>query len=121
MNFHASMRIFPFSAKAELPEGVQKRGHVQVRSDLIFLEKPFEMDTLLTLIQQILEENERKPFFFPSNLQIFSERSLTGSGFVQESLSQRTGLRAMFHFWRPNPSTSEGIYHLLQRLVPIGN
>jgi hypothetical protein len=36
----------------------------QARSDLIFLEKPFEMDTFLTLIQQILEENQRKPFFF---------------------------------------------------------
>ncbi len=42
---------------AGLPEGVQKRGRVQARSDLIFLEKPFEMDTLLTLIRQILEEN----------------------------------------------------------------
>jgi CheY-like chemotaxis protein len=42
---------------AGLPEGVQKRGHVQARSDLIFLDKPFEMDTFLTLIQQTLEEN----------------------------------------------------------------
>lgn len=42
---------------AGLPEGVQKHRHVQARSDLIFLEKPFEMDTLLTLILQILEEH----------------------------------------------------------------
>ncbi|HYU76051.1 MAG TPA: response regulator [Ktedonobacteraceae bacterium] len=33
------------------PKGVGER------PDLTFLEKPFEMDTLLTLIQQILEEN----------------------------------------------------------------
>jgi DNA-binding response OmpR family regulator len=39
---------------AGLPEGVQKRGLLQARSDLIFLEKPFEMDTFLTLIRQIL-------------------------------------------------------------------
>jgi DNA-binding response OmpR family regulator len=37
--------------------GIKMRGRVQARSDLIFLEKPFEMDTLLTLIRQILEEN----------------------------------------------------------------
>ena len=30
---------------------------VTSRPDLTFLEKPFEMDTLLTLILQILEEN----------------------------------------------------------------
>ena len=38
-----------------LPEGVQMRGRVQDRTDLVFLEKPFEMDTLLTLIRHILE------------------------------------------------------------------
>jgi CheY-like chemotaxis protein len=43
------------------PKGVGKR------PDLTFLEKPFEMDTLLTQIRQILEENERRPFFFSSN------------------------------------------------------
>ena len=42
---------------AGLPEGVEKRRDVQARSDFIFLEKPFEMDALLTLIRQILEEN----------------------------------------------------------------
>lgn len=34
-----------------LPEGIQ------ARPDLVFLEKPFEMDALLTLIRQLLEEN----------------------------------------------------------------
>ncbi|HEU5384024.1 MAG TPA: response regulator [Ktedonobacteraceae bacterium] len=42
---------------AAFPEGVQKRQQVEARSDLIFLEKPFEPDALLTLIQQILEKN----------------------------------------------------------------
>ncbi len=34
-----------------LPEGMQ------ARPDRVFLEKLFEMDTLLTLIRQLLEEN----------------------------------------------------------------
>ena len=41
---------------AALPEGVQMRQHIQARSDLVLLEKPFEMDTLLNLISQLLEE-----------------------------------------------------------------
>jgi DNA-binding response OmpR family regulator len=35
--------------------GIKMRGRVQARSDLIFLEKPFEMDTLLDLIRRHLE------------------------------------------------------------------
>jgi len=42
---------------AALLEGVQKRQQVQARSDLVFLEKPFEPDALLTLIRHLLEEN----------------------------------------------------------------
>ena len=30
---------------------------VRARADLIFLEKPFEMDTLLDLIRHVLEES----------------------------------------------------------------
>jgi DNA-binding response OmpR family regulator len=30
---------------------------VQARTDLVLLEKPFEMDTLLTLVRQLLEES----------------------------------------------------------------
>lgn len=41
---------------AGLPEGVQMRGRVQDRTDLIFLEKPFEMDTLLDLIRHHLQD-----------------------------------------------------------------
>ncbi|HEU5378590.1 MAG TPA: response regulator [Ktedonobacteraceae bacterium] len=42
---------------AALPEGIEKRQQVQARSDLVFLEKPFEPDALLTLIRRLLEEN----------------------------------------------------------------
>ena len=42
---------------AALPEGIQARQRIQACPDLVFLEKPFEMDTLLTLIRQLLEEN----------------------------------------------------------------
>ena len=42
---------------AGLPEGVEKRNLIQARSDLAFLEKPFEPDTLLTLMQRLLEES----------------------------------------------------------------
>jgi hypothetical protein len=41
---------------AALPEGIEKRQQVQARSDLVFLEKPFEPEVLLTLIRHILEE-----------------------------------------------------------------
>jgi DNA-binding response OmpR family regulator len=40
---------------AGLPEGVQMRGRVQARSDLVFLEKPFAIQTLLDLISHLLE------------------------------------------------------------------
>lgn len=36
---------------AALPKGIE------VRPDLVFLEKPFEMDTLLDLIRQLLEKS----------------------------------------------------------------
>ena len=42
---------------AGLPEGIEKRNQVEARSDLIFLEKPFEPDALLTLIGHLLEED----------------------------------------------------------------
>lgn len=42
---------------AGLPEEIGKRQQVQARSDLVFLEKPFEPDALLTLIQRLLEES----------------------------------------------------------------
>jgi len=42
---------------AGLPEGVEKRNLVQARSDLVFLENPFEPDTLLTLVKRFLEES----------------------------------------------------------------
>jgi hypothetical protein len=47
---------------------------------LVVLEKPFEMDTLLTPIRHLLEENSRKPFFF--NLQGFGERGPVRSAFL---------------------------------------
>lgn len=43
------------------PEGVTSR------PDLAFLEKPFEMDTLLTLIRQILLRELMQAFLFSSN------------------------------------------------------
>jgi hypothetical protein len=42
---------------AALPEGVQAHQRVQARPDLVFLEKPFEMDTLLDLIRHLLQES----------------------------------------------------------------
>ena len=45
-----------YHMSAGLPEGVQMRGRVQDRTDLIFLEKPFEMDTLLDLIRHHLQD-----------------------------------------------------------------
>jgi DNA-binding response OmpR family regulator len=42
---------------AALPEGVQMHQRVQARLDLVFLEKPFEMDTLLDLIKHLIQES----------------------------------------------------------------
>jgi DNA-binding response OmpR family regulator len=41
---------------AGLPEGIQMRGRIQDRTDLVFLEKPFEMNTLLVLIRQLTDQ-----------------------------------------------------------------
>src|SRR6266700_7384058 len=61
---------------------------VRARADLIFLEKPCEMDTLLDLIRHVLEESSREPLFPPSNLQAVDGRSQMGSGFSTERVSQ---------------------------------
>jgi DNA-binding response OmpR family regulator len=50
-------RIPVIFMSAALPERIEKRQQVQARSDLIFLEKPFEPDALLTLIRHLLEES----------------------------------------------------------------
>lgn len=42
---------------AALLEGIWKRQQVQARSNLVCLEKPFELDTFLTLIRRLLEES----------------------------------------------------------------
>ncbi|HEU5377036.1 MAG TPA: response regulator [Ktedonobacteraceae bacterium] len=49
-------RIPVIFMSAALPEGIEKRQQVQARADLIFLEKPFEPDALLTLMRHLLEE-----------------------------------------------------------------
>jgi DNA-binding response OmpR family regulator len=43
---------------AVLPKEAQKE--VRVRPNLVFLEKPFEIDTLIDLIGHLLEENEKE-------------------------------------------------------------
>lgn len=57
MRRRAGKRTPVILMSAAPPEGVQMRQHIQARSDLVLLEKPFEMDTLLNLIRQLLEEN----------------------------------------------------------------
>jgi hypothetical protein len=56
---------------AGFPEGIKMRGQLRARCDLIFLEKPFEMDTLLTLIQQIPLRELTQAFLFPLQFTTF--------------------------------------------------
>lgn len=50
-------RIPVIFMSAAFPEGIVKRQQAEARSDLIFLEQPFEPDALLALVQHLLEKS----------------------------------------------------------------